>query len=256
MFSCLHAFFRISEAYCLRKSPRSAAKIIYDTSDTDSSLSSSHDMKPSGGALKCLELSYNKDRCRRYRENMTEEKKQQYRESSKLRMRKLREKKRLEQVGKVQTRQEIKMQRKKWRDSKAQQMARLTPEGRALRLAARREQYKLRQLKKGKIPKNMPKSPDKFAKFVHNLVSKCSPRKKIALRMKGVTIRSINEREERKLQKQISESVRRQIILLKKKRGGQERKDLRVIVKALKLKKQSFIRNLGMRYVLFFVNSD
>lgn len=190
-----------------------------------------------------LDQYYNRDRCRRYRQSLGQEKRAEYNNKAKLRMRELRRK----QKDQVKTRLEINQQRLVWREQKAAQIRMMSPEKKREFLQNRRNSYRRRQLQKGNFPKGIPESPKKFADFIENLLQRATPKKKQQLQYKGIEIVSNNQRDQRKQNEEIVSKLRKHIKQLRRKRKASERVDLKCIVKATQLKKTAIIRSLGMR---------
>ena len=202
-----------------------------------------------GALLKTSHPDYNKRKCKQYRDRLTPEQRAAYNEKAKQRMRKRRDI--LKHQQKVQTRKDKGEQRSKWRTQKQNHMKSLSPAEKENYLHRRREAYRRRVIKsKGQYRTVVPNSPEKFADFVHALIASSSPRKRLALQRKGVKLQTQRETMKMKVNEVMTRNLRKVLLRLKKKRKNHERKDMRIIVKAMELKNRSVIRSLGMRYFI------
>ncbi|XP_052762092.1 regulator of nonsense transcripts 3B-like [Mya arenaria] len=133
---------------------------------------------------------------RKYRRSLTADKRKEYNEKCKFRMKKYRLKKNRDGIvpnEKPSTRKQIEKKRQYWRKKKQEQRINMSLEQRQKGNRERRERYKNAKVKlnfetpKAKVAeKRMPKSPEKFAAMLQNALFNTTPKKKEACRKRGI----------------------------------------------------------------------
>ena len=187
--------------------------------------------KDRGRNLAHLEREMRKHYHREYRAKMSDQKKDVIRDQGKVRMRRYRERQRLEESMTPQTRtqkerreRKIAGRRAKWREEKQLQSTKETADQRANRLRKRREKYRLHHPKYIKLPN----SPAKFADAVLDLM-KGSPAKRDAFSKKGVVPGAKATK--------IIKNIKKRLKMLKGSKKKKDRKQMVALVQAVSAKK-------------------
>ena len=198
-----------------------------DNSETSTQKTKRHMKSEATKNQLCMEDVRGRDKCRKqlYRDNMSPDEKKKYRHKAAMRMRELREKRKIEGYAKPElTKSEKHKQRCIWKKQKREQRSKMT------------EEMKAEKKKKALVKKVKSLSASDFAEL---LSQAATPRKKKEMESRGYNVCSPKLAEKTKIAFQLSENVKGTVALLKKKRDKLSRGKLKVIASCVARKKNN-----------------
>ncbi|WAR17069.1 hypothetical protein MAR_031663 [Mya arenaria] len=205
---------------------------------------------------------------RKYRRSLIADKRKEYNEKCKFRMKKYRLKKNRDGIvpnEKPSTRKQIEKKRQYWRKKKQEQRINMSLEQRQKGNRERRERYKNAKVKlnfetpKAKVAeKRMPKSPEKFAAMLQNALFNTTPKKKEACRKRGLVF-SPKSHEKNKTNARIVAELKLNLKELKKNQTKRGRQEYYLVTRAILRKnamEAKFKKELEIKWKLWMNMSE
>ncbi|XP_069137185.1 uncharacterized protein [Argopecten irradians] len=175
------------------------------------------------------------------RSQLSSDQKKKNAESSKIRMRKMRERKKLEgemPTSQVKTRREREKLRSEWRSAKQKQRSKMTPQAKRRDLERRREKYRMLKLQTTiKHSASTAATPDKdnpatFADKIESDIQNATPRKRDVLKHRGI-LNSPKTKESNRVNTRIVRNLTSSLKKMKRDQTSKGRMKYRWVVKSI-----------------------